>query len=285
MDSGEQGPWRGMNRLLPKRLGLGSDPLPTHEASTFIARSALERLLSRLAQDIVSNAPERPSLEEVSLFCDALLEKDTDKAERILADAHASGMTGDSIYAGYIAGAARQLGDAWAEDSASFVDVSLASTRLHVLVHAYRHAFHESGEATPNGCTALFVPVPGETHRLGVLIAAEYFRRTGWTIDVAAPTTSRELSEMAENGPYDVVGISTGSHATLASLADCVGALRDCASPVTIAVGGPLVAEEPDILTLSGADVVIDKIEIAPHSLRDIVQEKKRAATTEVAGQ
>ncbi|MEM7508123.1 MAG: cobalamin B12-binding domain-containing protein [Pseudomonadota bacterium] len=223
-----------------------------------------------------------PTQGEVETLCQALVAEDPGEAARIIDKARQSGRTADTLYLRYISVAARRLGEKWVEDSASFLEVTLGLARLHGILRALGPTFFADAAERDIGISALFVPVPGETHLLGLTMATDFFRRSGWRVDLQTSLSFEDLARHARENPCELIGLSAGCRAVTESLALSVEALRDACPEAVIAVGGYLTELEPDIAREVGADCIVDDVTVAAQSLLQRV--KQRSASIDIAG-
>ncbi|WP_342075449.1 B12-binding domain-containing protein [Yoonia sp. SS1-5] len=214
-----------------------------------------------------------PTSSEIDLLCSALLSADEDAADRIILAARRDGVNIETIYLGYVAGAATKLGVMWEEDQVSFVDVTLASGRLYRIIRGLRHIVASSlidGRAMR---PALFALVPGETHTLGIEMATDLFRREGWDIDMAVGTSHDALIEQSEDRHYRAIILVANSDRMIEPLTRLVLALRITQPLAHLVVAGSILQHYPDIQRLVGADAVMKDIKGAMATLRSILTE------------
>ncbi len=236
----------------------------------------LARQSSKIADRDVSDIPSEnhaPTELEIAGLCDALVSEDPERAAVLIDDVRRKGRTPDTIYLRYIAAAARQLGERWVTDEASFLEVTLGLARLHGVLRELGPNFFSDQPVRPLGLSALFAPAPEETHMLGVTMATDFFRRAGWTVDLQLTPSLHALRSHASERNYALIGLSAGCRAVIPSLQDAVRAVRKVRPEATIAIGGYLTELEPDIARMTGADVIANDVSIAPVSLETVVKQ------------
>ena len=202
-----------------------------------------------------ASPPQRLSA-DVDGFVRTLLSGTVDKAVQTIAGLRADGHRLNRIYLELLAPAARELGRLWEDDEVNFTDVTVGVTRLHRILHVYSHSFcaHE-GHGRHGALKALILPVPGDQHIFGQLMVIEFFRRAGWTVWSAAPTSVEEIGTIVTKQPFDVVGLSIGSERSMDTLRQSIDFIRQRSSNpgVRILLGGSLFADNP--ITASDMDV------------------------------
>ncbi|MEO1034181.1 MAG: cobalamin-dependent protein [Pseudomonadota bacterium] len=198
-----------------------------------------------------------PFTADVDSFVRVLLSGSVDAAVSIIAELRSHGFRLQRIYLELLAPAAQELGRMWEDDEVNFTDVTVGVTRLHRVLHVYSHSFcaHE-GHGRHAALKALILPVPGEQHIFGQLMVIEFFRRAGWTVWSAAPTSVEELGSIVTKQTFDIVGISISSERHLDVLGDAMDIVRQRSSNpgVRIMLGGSLLSENPHRADEFGAD-------------------------------
>ncbi|SIO38377.1 Methanogenic corrinoid protein MtbC1 [Rhodovulum sp. ES.010] len=227
-------------------------------------QSVAEEVLSRLAaRDRPPGQTQvvAPSEETLVDLCRSLTSKEPDAAARIAQEALAKGATIDDLYLHYLAPAARMLGQWWTEDDLSFMQVTTATARIFAILRALdRH----DRPAVPRTCrAALFATVPGETHTLGLRMAADFFRRKGWDITLELGLPHEALVDRIAAARPVLIGLSAaGAHAAPA-LARLIVALRMTVPVPVIAVSGQIVHEARDVVAATAPDDLITDMDEA----------------------
>lgn len=248
----------------------GGRPPDVPECAT---RSIAEDVINRLVMkaDLRQARDEGLSDAELDSLCDALVSPEPDDAADLLRAAHEAGASPDRIYLSYIAGAARRLGERWEDDRVSFVDVTLGLSRLHQIIRDLGPAFFATQTDADTRLTALFAAVPGESHVLGVVLAADFFRRQGWQVDIDTCATTEGLLTAASARRYSAIGLSAGTRRARRTLTELVPQLRFAAETAFIMIGGHLTEMEPDIARITGADAIVRDPLSEAHRLKRLV--------------
>jgi len=216
---------------------------------------------------------------EVSLLCDALLSDDDTAAADMVRSARLGGMTADTLYHHYIAGAVRQFGVRWERDEATAAQVILAAGRAYAILRDLRAVFLAEHLVAPPGAEAVFATVPGEVHGLGVTIAADTMRHKGWDISLRVGLGHDVLvEEIARLSPM-MVGLSMSMPKHILPAARLIVALRVRCPQVWILVGGPIVGQDPDIAALVDADAVAANFDDCAQLMDAHLAEMNRLAT------
>ncbi len=196
--------------------------------------------------------------ESLAAFCDALVMQEAHAALDFIEARQAEGVTRQGVYLGYIAAAARRLGEDWAEDRLTFVEVTHGTGHLYALMRALRA--DRPARSTPADARkhALFATVPGEDHGLGITMAADLFRDEGWEIDLQTDTDHDALLAHVEATRPQIVGLSLSSDRRMDALARLVVGLRICLPEAVIGVAPAGDLEGAPIQRLVDIDMVFD---------------------------
>ena len=196
---------------------------------------------------------DRPMDERIDMLCQALLAVDDREATDIVMQAHAEGATVEVLYLGYLAEAARRLGRWWQDDRVGSVEVVIGAGRIYAIMRGLRRLFGP-GQLRDARFRAVFASVPGETHMLGVAMAADLLTMHGWEIDLRAGLDHDRLVAEVGAFAYPIIGLSASSTRMLFPLARLIVALRVSNPGAWILVSGPIVALEPEVAHLVDAD-------------------------------
>lgn len=220
-----------------------------------LAEEVVTRLVTRLQPR--SGQPDLPRTSEIAMFSEALLSTDEDAGAAIIRQARREGMDTETVYLGYIAGAARYLGRLWEDDRVSFLNVSVAASRLFGIMRLLRYEIANARKLSPLTQHAMFASVPGENHTLGVTVAADMFRARDWRVELCTGMEHDGLVQAAGQRPFSLIGLSAGNTDKALALARLIVALRITQPQAFIMVGGPIVEQMPELNSMIAADAVI----------------------------
>ncbi len=224
-----------------------------------VERQVIPRLadsLDRRLPNRAARAAEAMHAQTLRRMVECLLLDDPRPARELLARLRAGGAAPDALCLGLLTQAARRLGELWEQDLASCSEVTIGTLRLQAMLHALAPELVEGGDATSTTAAALLVPVPGETHGLGISMLGEFFRRDGWTVCTPLPSASEDLGAQLQCQEIDLVGLSIASEIHIETLREQVARARDrSARPgLIVMVGGPLLHRRPELARLVDAD-------------------------------
>jgi len=227
-----------------------------------------ESALQVLAREVIARLAHRRKLLRDSLqplddavierLCVALTGDDPTAGVTEIMKLRANGVGVEQIYLGALAPAARRLGAWWDEDRASFAEVTIAIARVYGMMYGLRAEFPISLD--PQRRHAVFAPVPGEDHTLGVSMAADLFRTHGWDIDLKLGLGHNALIAALTDSNAPIIGLSLGQEDQLPEIVRLIVALRITNPRAYILVAGQFVGRHADTLTLTGADAAAAEI-------------------------
>lgn len=231
---------RTLKRLLPE------------EAVISLAREVLQRVAERAT---VANFPNlKPVEDQIELLARALISDDSNAGALLIRNARADGVSLEDVYLVYLAEAARILGVWWEDDQISLVDVTVGTGRIYAIMRGLSRLFPVSIQGGKK--SALFTVVPGETHTIGVKMAADLFRKNGWDINLKIDTSIDELASEFRVAHPRIVGLSAGGEHAIEALAHLIIVIRINSPATAIMVSGQVVNEALDIVRLMGPDAI-----------------------------
>lgn len=158
---------------------------------------------------------------------------------------------------------ARQSGQMWVDDTASFVQVTLVGARLHALCKL----LDEEWEPRPrfSDCLSVMVAtVPDEQHMLGSVVLTAQLRRMGHSVQLSSGVSQSEIISRIDRGQFDAVLLSCSGTDALATAGHVVAEIRrNIEKPPRLIVGGAIHESVGGDLKVAGADVTTSSIEVA----------------------
>ena len=172
----------------------------------------------------------------------------------------------ESVYLSLLGPAARRLGVMWETDACTFVDVTIALSRLHMLMRDHLPDFHRNAIDESNGFSVLLAPAPGEQHTFGLALVAEFFRRAGWDVESNVAASDVEIGRLVAKRSISLVGFSASSTDRLEALAETIDVTRrNSRNPaIGVIVGGNVFLRDPRLVARIGADAMVSDGHQAP---------------------
>lgn len=254
----------------PLREILGRHQASIHDpAVQALAREVISRLDRRKAQAV--DVPYAVAPADVVALCDALLAT-ADRADDLVQAAMAQGMPIDVVHLRYIAEAAYQMGQRWEQDTATSAQVVIGAGRIYAIMRRLRGQFVSARVHLPDRFRAAFATAPGETHSIGLTMAADFLRRRGWQIDVKQGLSHQALVDEISHHAYPVIGLTASGRSKIFALARLIVALRVSHPGAWIMIGGNIVVEEPDIVALIDADFAVTTMDDTLAQMEQVMQ-------------
>ncbi len=151
---------------------------------------------------------------------------------------------------------ARRLGEMWANDECSFVEVTVGVSHLQRLVRDLSPLYQSDIEKSSITGSILFACVSGEQHTFGLSLLSEVFRRAGWTVTEAPRHTQEELITLLRTQDYDLYGFSLSCLDLLDSLKSDIDLVRKTGpnGARKVIIGGPAFTDNPEVIETMSAD-------------------------------
>jgi methanogenic corrinoid protein MtbC1 len=253
----------------------GSDTLVSRALAGAPRERALRRVVERhVIPRLALQAPalQRPERfgdglsEEVAGFTRMALRSDGDRSRRALHRLFEAGASFTQLQLGLLAPAAKRLDRMWRDDEVSFIDVTLAVGNLQQMMRFVALDLAQTGHLAPAPFAILLAPAPGDAHGFGAAMAAEFFRRDGWSVALEPHPTAAGLAARVAGGWTDVLGLSAVCRPDTTALAAVVAQVRAAsANPdLLVIVGGEAVAADPALVAAIGADAALAALDAAP---------------------
>jgi MerR family transcriptional regulator, light-induced transcriptional regulator len=230
------------------------NPLP-YQAVRSLADEVVVRLADRFrpGEGIVTSRTEL----DVQRFTSTLLHGTLDECVEILTRELNAGVPIEAIYLHTLAGSARLMGEMWEEDSLSFLDMTVATGRIYSVMRVMRQrAWVLRREPLPDQ-HALLVSVPGETHTLGVTMAADILRSKSWQITLRTGLTHDDLLDSLAFEHHSIIGISAARAESVGALTRLIVALRITQPWAKIFVAGKIVSQVEGLQDMLAVDGVL----------------------------
>ncbi len=215
-----------------------------------LAREVVSRMAARI--HVKKHESYLPTNSDLDMLCEALISKDKDAGSRIIEQVRRDGVPVDVLYLTHLSSAARRLGEWWDADRTSFTDVTIGVSRIYAIMLGLRTVF--AANVPVRHKAAVFASVPGETHTLGVTMAAELFRQKGWDVDLKVSRSHEELVDEIAGTDTSLIGLSGGCERSRLPLVRLIVALRITSPHALIMVSGQIAEQHRDIVSIAGAD-------------------------------
>ncbi|MCZ8181810.1 MAG: cobalamin B12-binding domain-containing protein [Beijerinckiaceae bacterium] len=232
------------SEIIPRLMLLHREAMPRRQPSEGLSAKMLA----------IPNI-EAPAIAE--RFLRILIDQPVDAAIDFIDDLLISDVPFERLVLELLEPAARKLGRLWEEDVLSFVEVTIAMSRLQQLIRVYGPALAPEFDPGIESRRIFISAAPGETHTFGASIAEAFFIRAGWDVMAEVGLSRMELLERVRTEWFDVVGLTASCDASVNQLSGLVRRIREASlNPgVKILLGGSAFLVEPTLALSLGADI------------------------------
>lgn len=272
-------PVDGLNPQLLDRVVTQQLELKTR-LSAAGAKTLAQQILEQVAakHEAVFNARTKsPPFFQIEALARALVDEREDAGSVFISRLRQKGTSPDEIYLSYLAEAARLLGKWWDEDKVSFSEVTIGTSRIYGILRAMDELY--TSRKSISSKQALFVTPAGESHRLGVKMASDLFRRRGWSIDLLFEATEEEVIDRIQNANHVIIGLSSAGKHSATELAKLVLAIRIHHPDVFILISGQVLDELRETVEVMGPDAYENNFDSALEKLEEFWEPAKGSTT------
>lgn len=253
---------------------------PTRPENDHVARLASEAL------KIVVTRPEYPSRTEKVLakLQGMALDITGYDVERMLATLRAQRVSDREIIEHLVPAAARHFGECWEDDSLSFSEVTMATSRLESLLQSMSSEWdlgshHEYDATRPS---ILMVVLENEQHVLGALTTMHRLRRQGYSVRLGLGWGVPQIRRALMLGGHELLMFSCPRAETLEQIANALHLLRrgNVPLPPTLMGGAVLTTNKTamEAAATAGVDEATNDLGAVERILRSSGQERNEAA-------
>lgn len=182
----------------------------------------------------------------------------SDAAEYMLALGIASEVIVDEI----VPKTARRMGDEWIKDISGFASVTLGASRLQTLVRDLGMRWTADDAAAARSTVLLCVPQSAQ-HTLGATVVSTKLRRLGHSVQFTPGSGLSDLSQALTMGSYDAVVVSASMSDAPGDVQDIVDCSKTHLPKTPVIVGGTILKQHDDLVSVTGADVATNDFEEA----------------------
>ena len=256
-------------KRFPRRGDVSAEPTdPVEDPFAKLARLAMAKVVLDAREKVASQAAmaETP-LPHVTKMAYALADTHHHLAEEMVAELLRLGLSIQDLCLDHLAPAARELGEQWERDELPFAEVTLATARIQAILRTIPASHAQVTGAGGHG--GLFAAVPGETHTLGVIMAADHFRRLGWDVGLLIGMEHDEICTKITKDDRSLIGLSCAGRHSSKGLQKLIDDIRVRRPDMAIVVAGNIVHDKETMANLSYVDGIVDDLNLADKIMRD----------------
>jgi len=227
-----------------------------NEFAAVIENVIVPRLLISFSHASISMQPRRRKLSSIGVgeFIELALHEESDAAIDFVQQLLDEGNLFQDILLQLMAPAARELGERWVQDSASFVEVALGVARMHRILREFdgvpEHMWSQAGAGRHE------LAQPGEQHTFGLRLVQEFLLRESWTVSNCPMPEVAGIARLVAGEAFDVVGLSLSGETLIDTLRSAIESVRlNSRNPrIKIIIGGHIFVVRPELVDSLGAD-------------------------------
>ena len=218
-----------------------------------LVNRALEELTNR-----ASAGANRQRKSKIELLCSSLINQN-ETSSLLIRTMLESGISISDIYEKYIPDAARLLGKYWVQNKLSFVNVTLATSRLQAVAREFELLYIGSVSSGACGPEILIISPQGEQHTFGAQMISRKFRRLGASAYLSINNSKSEIRKIITKHQFKLIGLSISDYKLcnpkneLKSTIDMIKKFK-----IPIVAGGSLVHSYEGVLETLNLDLVTD---------------------------
>lgn len=176
--------------------------------------------------------------------------------------------------------AAEELGNDWADDLKGFGQVTLATSRLQMILNNLITYRNSDAEIISRHGLMLII-CKDEQHTLGPSILADQLRRRGQSVKILHSTDSEEIVNLCNDHDFSAILFSCAGHHSLGYIDKSVKSIKEKGNQrPLIFVGGKILDLEPAIKDKVAADAFTNDIELV---ISKVEQRKSDKTPTKLA--
>jgi methanogenic corrinoid protein MtbC1 len=247
------------------------------EEKKVIPISLINRALEELTnQDSVGAQKRRKK--NLEKLCVSLFSLDGE-AKSVIHSMLDSGISAKEIFEVFIPDAARQLGRCWIQNTLSFAEVTLATSKLQTIAKQFEGLYIGSFNSGASGPEIMIISPKQEQHTFGAQMITRQFQRLGVSPYLSINNNVDEIRKIINKHKFKLIGLSLANYKSCSPKSDVrsiVGLAKQLKIPIL--AGGSLIYSHKNAVESLNVDMITDD---AIHALRcfDIKLSRSKAAS------
>ena len=183
----------------------------------------------------------------------------TREAECVVHSMLDSGISAKEIFEVFIPDAARQLGKCWVQNTLSFAEVTLATSRLQTIAKQFEGLYIGSFNSGASGPEIMIISPKQEQHTFGAQMITRQFQRLGVSPYLSINNNFDEIKKIINRHKFKMIGLSLANYKSCSpksevrSIVTLVQQLK-----IPILVGGSLIHSHKNAVKSLNVDMITD---------------------------
>jgi hypothetical protein len=219
--------------------------------------SLVNRALEELTNRATAGAQKQRKT-KLEWLCNSIMEQNGN-CNAIVKGMLEIGISIKEVFEVYIPDVARLLGDYWVNNRLSFVEVTLATSRLQTLAREFERLYIGSVNSGTYGPEILLITPKGEQHTFGAQMASRKFRRLGASPYLSINNGKNEIKKILNKQNFKLVGLSISNYKLCdrqSELLSTIAMIKKLKIPIV--AGGSLVQSPSNFLKSLNVDLITD---------------------------
>ena len=227
------------------------------EEKKIIPISLINRALEELTnqESVGVQKRRKKSLEKL---CVSLLSLNGE-AKSVIHSMLDSGISAKEIFEVFIPDAARQLGRCWIQNTLSFAEVTLATSKLQTIAKQFEGLYIGSVNSGASGPEIMIISPKQEQHTFGAQMITRQFQRLGVSPYLSINNNVDEIRKIINKHKFKLVGLSLANYKSCAPKSDVrsiVGLVKKLKIPIL--AGGSLIHSHKNAVESLNFDMITD---------------------------
>jgi len=167
---------------------------------------ALEELTNR-----ASAGTQKHHKSNIDRLCRSLLSLNGESS-KVINSMLNLGISAREIFEIFIPDAARQLGNCWVENTLSFAEVTLATSRLQTIAREFEDLYIGASNSGASGVEIMIISPKGEQHTFGAQMISRQFRRLGASPYLSINNSLSEIKKIIGKHKFKLIGLSLANY-------------------------------------------------------------------------
>ena len=191
-------------------------------------------------------------------LCKSLLSLNGESS-KVIQSMLSSGISEREIFEVFIPDAARQLGNCWVQNTLSFVEVTLATSRLQTIARKFEDLYIGASNSDASGSEIMIISPKGEQHTFGAQMISRQFRRLGASPYLSINNNLHEIKKIVGKHKFKLIGLSLADYklcdkqSEVRTIIEMIKKLK-----IPVIVGGSLIHSHKNAVKSLNVDMITE---------------------------